>query len=331
MKTKIKVFALVWILIWTAGCPRPQGGKFANVTKRGVELLTVDFRQSETLVYKFISSRDIDVVLEDPDNAKNSKSNKYNESIEMVVSYRPVKVSEYSLSAIEARCESVKVSHSTAKRGADAAEGFAGKTYKFDVRASGRIESRAELERLLFSLGEAAFRKTTEKGRIKEPDMVCDILATQWFLWDSISSVPGPLEGVRVGDSWNSKLSVPTPMVMQVARDVVYTLKEVRPSEEGKIAVIDSTYKFSGSKSSWPVPYKGSFQQSGPFGFYVNYRVSDIRGSGEELYNIDAGRVERYEQNYDADMTASLMIPIVRPKIKIKQKITMELMEVISN
>lgn len=328
MKARIKIFALVWIFILIAGCPRPEGEEKADVTKGGIQFLTVDFRQSEELIYKFVSSRDIEVFMEDSKNPANSKSNKYYESIEMVVSYRTVKVSEYSLSTIEARCESVKVRRNSGGRGADAAESFAGKTFRFNVSPSGKIESRAELEKLLLSLGEQAFRKSSSQGRVKEPDMVCDILATQWFLWDSISSIPKPIEGVKVGDSWNSMLSIPTPSVMQAARDVVYTLKQVRPAEKGKIAVIGSSFKLSGSKPSWLVPYRGSFQQSGPFGFYVNNRITDLKGSGEELFNIDAGRSERYEQNYEVNMTASLMIPIAKPKIKMKQKITMELLSI---
>ena len=37
----------------------------------------------------------------------------------------------------------------------------------------------------------------------------------------------------------------------------------------------------------------------GPFGFYRNYRVLSLQGQGEELFNIDAGRTERYEQQYE--------------------------------
>jgi hypothetical protein len=324
-KVKTKILTLIWIFVFIAGCPNPQDGQKAGPKKAGVEFLTVDFNQGQILVYKFVSSRDIEVLLEDPRNPANTKSNKYSDSMEIVMSYKPVKVSEYSLSTIEAKCEKVLLRRSGFNKGTDAAEGFQGRTFQFNVSPSGRIESRAELESLLLSLGEQAFRKNSKQGRVKEPDMICDILATQWFLWDSISSVPRPQDGLRAGDSWKSMLSIPTPMVLQAARDVVYTLKEVRPAEQGKLAVIDSSFKLSDSKPTWLVPYKGSFMQSGPFGFYTNYRITDLKGSGEELFNIDAGRSERYEQNYDVEMSASLMIPIVKPTIKIKQNITMEL------
>jgi hypothetical protein len=67
---------------------------------------------------------------------------------------------------------------------------------------------------------------------------------------------------------------------------------------------------------------------AGAFGFYGNYRVLDLKGEGEELFNIDAGRIEQYEQEYQLRLKASLMIPLagVDPRITIKQKLTMTLL-----
>jgi hypothetical protein len=186
------------------------------------------------------------------------------------------------------------------------------------------------LEKLIKETGEKAFRPEDNKGRIKEPDMISDFTATQWFLWNSVSSIEKPAEGVDVGQSWKSKLSVPTPMVTRKAREVTYTLDEIRQTEKGQLAVIRSSFSPAESVSdNWPpTPYSGSFQMSGMFGFLRGYHLLDLQGQGEELFNIDAGRTEQYNQQYQVQMDASLPMGLgPRPKITIKQTLTMELLE----
>jgi hypothetical protein len=160
--------------------------------------------------------------------------------------------------------------------------------------------------------------------------MICDVVATQWFLWDAVSSIEKPSRGAAVGQSWNSKLSVPTPMVMRKARDVTYSLDEIRPGKKGRLAVIGSSYRIADSAPrDWPIPYSGTFQMAGGFGFYRNYQVLSLQGRGEELFNIDAGRIEQYNQQYQLQLSASLLLPLagVNPKITIKQNLTMNLLE----
>jgi hypothetical protein len=77
--------------------------------------------------------------------------------------------------------------------------------------------------------------------------MIGDFIASQWFLWDAQSSLERPAEGVAVGQTWRSQLSVPTPMVMRRARNVVYKLDEVRqnvaqPSWRGRPALASRGY-----------------------------------------------------------------------------------------
>ena len=135
--------------------------------------------------------------------------------------------------------------------------------------------------------------------------------------------------GLEVGQSWKSKLSVPAPMVMRKARDVTYRLSEIRPSEKGRLAVIGSSYQQADLvPRGWPIPYSGSFRMVGPFGFYRNYKILSLQGRGEELFNIDAGRSERYEQQYELQLSASLLLPLpgAKPKITINQTLTMELL-----
>jgi hypothetical protein len=119
-------------------------------------------------------------------------------------------------------------------------------------------------------------------------------------------------------------------MVTRKARDVTYTLDEIRQTEKGQLAVIRSSYSPTESVSdNWPpMPYSGSFQMSGRFGFLRGYKLLDLQGQGEELFNIDAGRTEQYNQQYQVQLEASFPMGInIKPRITIKQNLTMELLE----
>lgn len=319
LKTTLTIISVALLSVF-AGCDGAVGGK---------KLFSVDFQEGQTLRYKFVSTRDIKI---DWGSSKAGKRsiNKSSESVNMVVAYTPIEVDPYGLTTIKATCEKVKAHRSNrgGRARTDAVESFAGKTFTFTIDATGRIEDYSRLEQLIREVGKKAFRSNTEKGRIKEPDMIGDFTTTQWFLWDSISSIEKPVEGVAVGQSWKSKLFVPASMVLRKARDVTYTLDEIRQTEKGQIAVIRSSYQSAKSvPRSWPMPYSGRFQMSGTFGFLRNYKVLDLKGEGEELFNIDAGRIEQYNQNYQMKLDASFMIPLGdRPKITIKQNLTMQLL-----
>jgi len=297
-------------------------------------LLTVDFRKDRALRYKFISSRDIDVIL-NPLEAKADKSSaqRYTETMEMVVAYTPVEADPYGLTVIKALCESVKASHSKRSPGRptpkDAVESLPGKTFTFTVTPAGRIEDYSELKKLIQETGGKAFRPNTGSDRIKEPDMISDFIASQWFLWDSISSIKNASEGVAIGQTWNSRLSVPTPMVLRKARDVTYTLAEIRRTRKGRLAVIRSSFSLAGSvPGNWPIPYSGTFQMSGTFGFFRGYKVLDLKGQGEELFNIDTGQTEQYNHQYQMNLEASFPLAVgPNSRMTINQKLTMELIE----
>ena len=316
-------------LTFLAGC-NPPSGKNKLLSKPRV-FLTVDFQAGQTVRYKFVSSRKITVELEAAAQASRSgraASDKSSESLEIVMAYTPIEINPYGLTTVKAVCESVKVTRSKGPN-SDAVDALAGKSFTLTVGPTGKIEDYSQLDQLLKELGKKAFRADTGRGRIKEPDMICDVVATQWFLWDAVSSIKNPSQGVTVGQSWTSKLSVPTPMVTRMARDVAYTLEEIRPSEEGRLAVIDSSYKIADSAPrDWPIPYSGRFQVAGAFGFYRHYQVQSLQGKGEELFNIDAGRIEQYQQQYELQLSAALLLPLsgVNPKITIKQNLTMNLL-----
>jgi hypothetical protein len=295
------------------------------------ELLTVDFQEGQSLRYQFVSSRDIEVdwdpTASGPKPPKD-RVNKTSESMNMVVAYRPVEADPYGLTTVEARCESIRVKRGKGPR-RDAVESLRGRTFTFTVGPTGKIEDYSQLNELIGELGKKAFDAGSKRGRIKNPDMISDFIATQWFLWDSVSSIEEASKGVTVGQSWKSQLSVPTPMVMRKARDVAYNLDEIRESEKGRLAVIRSSYATAESvPRSWPVPYTGRFQMRGRFGFLRNYKVLNLEGGGEELFNIDSGRTEHYSQRYTLELEASLPMAMdVSPRVTIKQNLTMKLLD----
>ena len=298
----------------------------------GGKLLTVDFQPGQTLRYKFVSSRDVEINWSFPAQGTRkagNKADKLHESMEMVVAYSPLEVDSYGLTTIKATCESVKVERKQRGGTADAVESLAGKSFTITVSPTGKMEDSSQLNELIREAGKKVFRPVGNEGKIKNPDMIGDFIATQWFLWDAIASIEKPLNGVSVGRRWTSKLSVPTPMVSRLARDVTYTLEEIRQSEKGELAVIKSSYSLDGSApSSWPIPYTGVFQMSGTFGFFARYRYLDLKGEGQELFNIDAGRTEQYSQQYQLNAGASIPFGIeAGAEIKIKQNLTMQLLE----
>jgi len=330
---------MAFILITLAGCQRPTDQKTPAVpekqpTEEEDVLLTVDFQEGQSLRYKFVSSRDIEVDWDPTGTATKSGKrpvNKTRETMEMVVEYTPIKVDPYGLTTIQATCKSVNATRSqsrvTRPTGRDAVESLRGKSFTFAVGPTGRISDVSELEERIKEAGEKAFRRDESRGRVKEPDMISDFITAQWFLWDSLAALENPTEGVSVGQSWHSKLLVPTPMVTRMARDVTYTLHEIRESGKGRLAVITSSYAPAESTpKDWPVPYSGTFQMSGTFGFLRGYKLLDLSGQGQELFNIDKGRIEKANQRYQMQMAASLPLPLgTNPKVTIKQNLTTEL------
>lgn len=338
MKTKLAIIISAALCV-LAGCKAapPGAGKWQEgLLSKGKIPLTVDFQKGQSLRYKFVSSRSIDIDWEPNAEAestrKKQEKTKHTESMEMVVKYEPVEIDPYGSVTIKATCESVNARRtSSSGRDAsapDAIQSLRGKSFTFKVGPTGKIEDYSQLDALIKETGEKAFRQGETRGRIKEPDMIGDFVATQWFLWNSISSIEEPYKGVSTGQTWRSQLSVPAPMMMRKARDIVYTLKEIRESPKGRLAVIQSSYSAAESvPDGWPVPYTGRFRMSGTFGFLQGYQVQDLQGRGEELFNIDKGRIEEYSQNYKMHIKCRLPMGLdVSPEMDVNQKLTTTLL-----
>ena len=302
-------------------------------TKGGIvgkkKYLAVNYEMDKTLRYKFVSSRDIEMEIDSSRKSKNGPQ-KFSESLEMIIAYTPVEVNPYGQSKIKAVCESVNVSRSGFKGASSDAMAIAkGKSFTFTVGPTGEMIDKSQLEALLKELGKNAFRSDKENGLVKEPDMISDFFATQWFLNDAVASIKNS-DGVSIGQSWDSILSIPSPMIMKKARNVVYTLENVTREPLGRIALINSSYSLAEEASEdWPMPYSGSFKMSGTFGFIKGHKIVEMHGTGSESFNIDTGQALKYEQQYTMVINSSLIIPLggVTPRTTIDQKITMQLLD----
>jgi len=317
-----------------AGCePTAQQENLLSKEKKllaaGKELLTVDFQEGQILRYRFTSSRDITIDW-DPEKKQTKKGknpiDKTSESLEMVVAYTPVEVNPFGLTTIKAVCESVRTRRSEGSQ-KNAVDSLRGSTFTFTVGPTGIIEDYSQLTALIEEAGKKAFQSSSSRGRVKEPDMIGDFSAGQWFLWNSVASIERPAEGISAGQSWKSKLPVPGPMVMKKAREVTYTLDRAQQSEIGRIAVIKSSYSPTEPvPDNWPpLPYSGAFQMRGTFGFLRGYQILQLHGQGEEHFNVDAGRIEMSNQQYEVQLEAVIPFGIdVKPLITMKQNFKMQ-------
>lgn len=334
-----KTGTLIVLLFVLGGCGGTTGKKALPAARPGAggrELLSVDFKKDQVLRYKFVSSRNIAVDwgrMQKGSQKTKSKVDKSSESLEMVVDFRAIDVKPYALNTVKATCKSMKIVRSANLRGrgsgTDAAGLFKGKSWTLKVGPTGRIEDACDLYDLLRQAGKKAIRPNRSQGAVKDPDMLYDVIALQWFLWDSISSVVNSSQGVAVGDEWHSMLPIPAPMILWPTRDVTYKLAQISESEKGRLAIIESTFAPGKTRpQKWPVPYSEPFQMAGMFGFLRGYKVLGLEGTGRESFNIDSGRTEGYKHKYKLQLRASLPMGLgVHPKITIDQTLQMEFVE----
>ncbi|NQV33310.1 MAG: hypothetical protein HQ515_11505 [Phycisphaeraceae bacterium] len=321
IKRTVCVVIPACLLVFAAGCD-----KAAFNPEEVLLIPRVQFTQGETLQYLFKSHRSVEVqwdakaLAEGDQNAAHTMT----ETLILRMAFEPIEVTD-AKNVLQATCESAVVRRSslTGKRGAgrDPVERMAGKSFRLVLDAQGRTTDANELDALLKELGTYAFRQAGGQ-RIKDPEMISDVIASQWFLWDAVTSIDP--NGVEPGDTWQSRLSVPTPMVMRKARDVTYTLADVNDT----VATIDMVCTLSPDKAprSWPIPYAGTFQASGTFGFLRGFKVLSLEGRGSEQFDLAQGRSLEYEQTYHMELQG--MIPFsmrVMPRIVIDQTLSMTL------
>lgn len=338
-----KWISAVLVLIVTAfyftGCQQQQKAESPKAQKstalKGAVLLSVDFEPDQTLVYNFVCERTIHVNL-DPTGKyskgkQDGKEQTQVEKLEMQIAYKPVTIDPVGVSVIEAACNSVKATRTGTGRTqdkADAVENLAGKSFTLKISPTGKIVDYTSLDSTAKELAEMAFGGgETKKGKIKNPDMVMDFLATQSNIWDSVATIKNPLKGVDKKSKWSSKLLAPMPYVSKIGRTVEYRLAGL---ENNNQACIESVYSLSKTPSDVTLPYSGGFQMKGMFGFLQGYKVLDITGQGKQLFDIDKGRIVSDTQEYTATVSATIFglgSDELTPNIKIEQKLTMTLVE----
>jgi hypothetical protein len=299
----------------------------------GKHFLSLNFEKGKTLSYQFTSLRDITMDWgplkpNDPDSAH--KIDRSTESVKMTVDYTTIDVDTFGYATIEGKIRNVTLSHK-GRAGAksaktNAVKNFNDKSFKFTIDAAGHFGDRSELDNLIKEVGKTAFRKDR---RVKNPDNIDDFIATQWFLWDVISSIPNAAQGLNIDDTWNSQLSIPTPMVMRKARDVEYKLTKIENQNGKQVADIAGTYSIAKKyPTGWPIPYAGSFQMSGTYGFLRAYKMLVLEGNSQSLFDIDAGVLFKQNQYYDLKVEASFPFAIgQKPIIGIKQRIYTNLVD----
>jgi hypothetical protein len=325
LRTIIRLAGLIGLLA-LAGCQ--VGPK---------EYFVVNFKENSALRYQLVSERDIELNLEGGGTAKKSrrqKTQKMSEKLKLVIVYKPIKVDPYGLTTIEATCESAEVTRKSftgKKTTSDAVRSLRGKKYTFEVTPSGKFEDYANLQKVVEELGKKAFtQKISKHGRVKDPDMISDFVALQWYFWDSAATIDKPVEGAKVGQSWKALQFIPVPMPRAVVKETTYELTEIKETPAGRVAVITGSYTLSDQRvKNWPKPYLGKFRMKGMFGFLRNYKTTSINGTGRQIFNLDTGQVESEQQQYQVDVEADFLMPLgdTRPKLIIQQKIEVQLLD----
>jgi len=300
------------------------------------QLLVVDFKPDTTLTYRLTSHRDITLELksEDPKMKGKNTSQTMSEELELVIAYTPLEVDPFGITTIQGKCRSAKVTRRsfTGKAGpGDAVEQLAGKTFTIKLSPTGKIADYSSLTEVVRDLGNKAFATNTAGNqKVKNPDMIYDFIAMQWYLWDSTATIDNPLRGVRVGSNWQASQLVPLPIPIIAVRDTTYTLQEITETPDGRKAVISSSYVLSDKKlANWPKPYSERFAMKGMFGFLRNYKYQSLEGQGKQIFNIDTGVVESEQQHYRMTISAAFLLPLGDsvPIITIDQKINVELLD----
>lgn len=328
---------MVCSVIFITGCNDSKGGFLLWPSRAH---LALDFNEGEALRYRFISDKTIVTDYNYADRRVGKAGNVHvNEALDMIVRYEPFEVDPCGIAKINVYFESVNtVTSSPVRR--DAIETLSGKTFAVTIGPDGKIHDKTQLINIIREAGSASFRKSLLNSdpniasSIKDPDLVEDFTAIQWFLWDSLSSMEQAEEGLSVGQKWKSSLPVPTSIFIRPVREVTYKLSNIKRAPQGRIAVINSTYKHTNIvPEDWPpYPWPRGFTLTGQIGVLMHVFqglfVISLEGHGQELFNLDLGRIESSEQEYKVVFRPnSIPMPNADPYITLKQKVTVQLLE----
>ena len=328
MRSVFILICLTVVVFGITGCLPESKREFLVVSFDPVET------KKESLRYRLISERKTEISLGSSDKkSSKSKPHKSSERLELVIAYKPVKIDPYGLTIVEGICESAKAKRTSSVKTAktEAIESMAGKSFRFKISPSGQIADYSQINKLLRQVSEKAFSAGGKnKQKIKNPDMIFDFIAMQWYLWQSVASIKNPHDGVAVGDSWKSLELIPFPVPIRFTRQSTYTLDSITDDPKGRIAEISSSFVYSDTPlKNIPMPYSKSFKIRGIFGFLTKYKVQSINGSGTDILNIDTGVLQSRNLNYRLELSAAFMMPLGDsvPKLSIDQTMDIQLLE----
>ncbi len=320
MRQGIKVSTTVILILVLTGC---QTGS--------PTVLLVDFPTDAPVRYTMSTQRKVEIRLTG-DKPERTQSHTVNESLELTMEYRAVESNPFGLSTIEGKCVSAKVNRdsirgTSAGKTRDVAEDLAGKTFRFTVTPTGRIEDYSELNKLVKELAAASFIEGVKAPTaVKDPDMLIDFIAMQWYLWDSSAAVKNPTAGVRPDKEWKAVQLLMSPLPLPIGRETTYRLAEVQDQENPKKAIIASTFALTDKEiPNWPTPYEGKFNLKGSlFAVMRNYRFNTLQGSGTTVINLDQGLLESDEQKWKVEIAAEFLLPLGNslPQITVDQQVS---------
>jgi len=295
--------------------------------------LLISLEKDVPITYKMVSERKTELDLTTSNPKKKSAPKNMSEKLELIMVYTPVEVDPFGLSVVEVQCTSAKVTRlgfGGQKSTKDVMETLPGNTFTLTLTPTGEIADTTDLQRIAKKLGEASFSKGRGDLRTKDPDMIGDFLALQRYLWSASATISNQLN-LAVGDTWQTRQSIPWPMPMYPppARVTTYTLDGFTEApDQPRKAAISSTYALSEEPvEDYIKPYEeGRFQMRGMFGFLRNYRFKHLEGSGEQVFNLDDGLVDSDRQQYLLNVDASFMLPLPdsEPVLTVEQTFVIE-------
>ena len=300
------------------------------------ELLVVNFEQNQPLRYRMISQRETKIDLAGGSTTQKSQPQTMTERLELVMVYTPVEVDPFGLTTLKVTCESATVtrtSFSGKQAGADAVESLPEMPFTLQLTPTGQINDMTEFKKVVRQLGDKSFADVRQSaGRVKNPDMISDFIAMQWYVWDSIASVDEPTQGLTIGKSWKTRqlLPWPSPVPNPPTRITTFKLDTITEDNLQRKAHITSTYELTDDfLKDIPLPYEGSFQMRGLFGFLRRYTFQSIEGNGTQVFNIDTGVLEKDDQHYTMLVGADFMLPLgdSKPSLQVDQTISIELLK----
>lgn len=268
------------------------------------------------------------------DKPERTQSHTVNESLDLVMEYRAIESNPFGLSVVEGKCVSAKVSRDSLRgtstgKTHDVAEDLTGRSFRFTITPTGRIEDYSELNKLVKELGAKSFVEGVKAPTaVKDPDMLTDFIAMQWYLWDCSATVKNPSAGVQTGKDWKALQLLMLPLPLPVGRETTYRLVETQDQTVPKKAIIGSSFAITDKEvPNWPKPYEGVFNLKGSlFAVMRNYRFNTLEGSGTTVMNLDQGFLESDEQQWKVGITAEFLLPLGSslPQITVDQKVNIQ-------